>query len=121
MPQLESNWVPLFVPPKTLSSSSLDKPICVTYHHIPVPSKYVVAYIGFLLRGQAAVSIGEKCGVFKALLGVFVPNDVPFNLHGEVNGQIPYSKWLICTVTTFSAFMLQCRVTPKVHYEGKPY
>lgn len=119
LPQLESNSVPLLVPQGTFSPGSLTKPSAL--HHIPVPSKYVVAHIGFLLRGQAVVSAGEKRGIFKAPLMVFVPNGVPFDLHGELNGQTPHSEWLICTVTTFGAFLLQCKATPNVHYEGKPY
>ena len=121
LPQLETNWAPFFVASKALSSVSSGKPACVAYHFIPVPPKYVVARIGFLLRGQAAIAIGDKSGVFKAPLGIFVPRGANINLHDEINGQVPYGEWLICTVTTFGAFVLQCRATPKVHYEGKPY
>lgn len=121
LPQLESNWASFFAPLKFLLSGSSDKSINVGYHSLPVPSKYVLAHIGFLLRGEAAISIGERKGVFKAPLGIFVPRGVNFELHGEVNGQVPYGEWLTFTVTTFGAYVLQCRVTPKVHYEGKPY
>lgn len=121
LPQMESDWITLLLPSKTTHTISSDKPTHVAYHHIPVPSKYVVANIGFLLRGQAAVSLGEKNGVFKAPFGIFAPKGFLFNLHDEVNGQVPHSEWLICTVTTFGAFVLQCRATPKAHYEGKPY
>lgn len=121
LPQLESNWVTLFAAPKTSFTGPLGESARAAYHHIPVPSKYVVAQIGFLLRGQAAISVGEKVRTFGAPTGVFVPSGSPLNLHGEVNGQIPHSEWLICTITTFGAFVLQCRVTLKVHHEGKSH
>lgn len=121
LPQLESNWVTLLAAPKTSLSGSLGESIHAAYHHISVPSKYVVAKIGFLLRGQAAISVGEKIRIFKAPAGIFVAKGFPLNLHGEVNGQVPYSEWLICTITTFGAFVLQCRVTQNVHYEGKSH
>lgn len=121
LPQLESNSVTLFAFPKTSFSDSSGKSVRDTYHRIPVPSKYVVAQIGFLLRGQAAISVGEKIRFSRAPAMVFVPEGVPLNLHCEVNGQIPYIEWLICIITTFGAIALRCRVTPKVHHEGRSH
>lgn len=74
LPQLEASRPSFLVTPKTFrlgSSVEPVKPARSTYHRIPVPPKFLVAHIGFLLQGRAVVTIGEKTTVLEASCVVF--------------------------------------------------
>lgn len=123
LPRLDADGEAFFVTPETVRSTFKAKEATQAAKHYRFPrlDKHTIAHMGFLLRGQAFVAIGEKCESLKAPAGIFVPKGTPFNLHMKVTEQIPSSEWIVCTITDFGAVVTQCRLTPQAHFEGKPH